>query len=98
MRRICLANPLWPLSRIPAQVSGGPRVPKRALPESRAGLRAAADRHDMPGVRLSQSECLGCGVGGSGAACGADGAYRCRPGGTGNHVDVPARWLGRAGG
>jgi len=24
MRRICLADPLWPLSRIPAQVPGGP--------------------------------------------------------------------------
>jgi len=30
----------------------------------------------------------GCGAGGSGAACGAHGAYRCRPGGTGNHVDT----------
>ena len=58
MRRICLADPLWPLSRIPAQVPGGPRVPKRALPESRAGLRPPADRHDVKLRRLGPV-CLG---------------------------------------
>jgi len=56
-------------------------------------MTGAHDRYNVTWVRLSQGECLGCGAGGSGAACGAHGAYRRRPGGAGNHVDVAATWL-----